>query len=549
MPLADSDGTTRAADAAAPWQPSPRQSRQLVWLLLAVGLALRLLPIMWGTQAYDESQYDLHPDEKKIVLYAMDFPRSLFEEEDFRYPTFVHNAYGASLWWLEWVGALEARPETTESDAEARVSVESERYQRALLVCRLLTVLLGVLAMYLTYLFARRLFGPCTGLWTLALMNVAPLQVLYSATSMTEVPASVGLLAAMLLLLKMNQSEQIQTTSGLSVGLALGIATAAKYPAAIGVGAFAVCLAYWLVTRRVSLAQAGRLALDGFVYGWFGFLFFVPGIVIHFGAFVDSVLFELDDKLVSATFDPASFIRELRYTFGGIVLALSTVGAGFAVARRRSFFVLMLLGLIVSFLVILSRSYVSYYGIPIAPYVVTFAALTLTVAPQWMPARARAVQSAALAVVVVGTAFTGYVGFQRYAGDTRYRFQDWVEENVPTGPVSVSLVDGYPRRHLWACPKVPQGYEQVDALTQPEWVVLCERHYRPVKAVLEGRRTRKGFKYMDEPTEEALRFYGDVLLDRDTKYHYDLVKVLDPVDLPVGLRETTVKIYRRRDAR
>ncbi len=377
-------------------------------------------------------------------------------------------------------------------------------------------------------------------------MNVTPLHVMYSATSMTEVPASVCLLVVMNLLLRINQAEGVSSKWGLPVGVAMGAATAAKYPAAIGIGAFIACVGYWVFTRRATIPVAARLTLSAAVYTCVAFLVFVPGILWHFDSFKASLLYEFNDKALTAAFNPSAFIRELRYTFSDIVLVLAIVGAGVAVTRKRSFFVLMLLGMVVSFLAILGRSYVSYYGIPITPYVVTFASLALVTVPRWAPSRARAIQATTAAVVVLGTVFTGYVGYQRYVGDVRYRFQAWVEENIPPGPISVSRVDGYPKKHLWACPKLPRGYTQVDALTEPEWVVLCERHYRPIKAKLEGRRSPKGFRYMGKPSREAIRFYDDVLLGRNTKYQYDLVTELEPVDLPIGLSETTVKIYRRR---
>lgn len=535
MPQVEENGSRDPSGAPSTWQPTEKMVRRLVWLLLVVGFVLRLLPIMWGSRYYDESQYGLHADEGKIVGYAERFPASLTKSKDFRYPTLVHNTYGTAWRGLQAVGVV-AGPEAP----------KQVRYEQALIMCRLLTVLLGVLAMFLTYRFASRLFGQLAGLWALALMNVTPLHVVYSATSMTEVPASVCLLVVMNLLLEMTRAERVSRKSVLAIGIAMGAAAAAKYPAAIGIGAFVACVGYRVFTGRTTVPVAARLTLEAAVYTCIAFFVFVPGIIWHFDSFKASLLYELNDKALKAAFNPSAFVRELRYTFSDIVLVLAIVGAGVAVIRQRSFFVLMLFGMIISFLVILARSYVSYYGIPITPYVVTFASLALVTIPRWATSRARAIQATAAAVVVLGTVFTGYVGYQRYAGDVRYRFQAWVEENIPPGPISVSRVDRYPRKHLWACPKLPRGYTQVDALAQPEWVVLCERHYRPIKAQLEGRRSRKGFRYMGKPSPEAIRFYDDVLLGRSTKYQYDLVGEFEPVDLPIGLRETAVKVYRRR---
>ncbi len=138
MPQGEGNASCHPSDMPSEWQPTQKVVPRLVWLLLAAGLLLRLLPILWGSQYYDQSQYGLHADEGKIVGYAQRFPTSVTASKDFRYPTLVHNTYGATWRGLQALGVV-VGPE-----APKRV-----RYEQALIMCRLLTVLLGVLAMFL----------------------------------------------------------------------------------------------------------------------------------------------------------------------------------------------------------------------------------------------------------------------------------------------------------------------------------------------------------------------------------------------------------------
>lgn len=59
----------RAATRLWPW----------IALVVVVGLALRAVPIPWGTVYVEPGLVGLHPDEPKLVRFADGFPGSVVE--------------------------------------------------------------------------------------------------------------------------------------------------------------------------------------------------------------------------------------------------------------------------------------------------------------------------------------------------------------------------------------------------------------------------------------------------------------------------------------
>jgi hypothetical protein len=96
---------------------------------------------------------------------------------------------------------------------------------------------------------------------------------------------------------------------------------------------------------------------------------------------------------------------------------------------------------------------------------------------------------------------------------------------------------------------VPDGFQSVDPLTEPEWVVLCRRYYRPVLAYLQGRRdalARADLRKMGGVSPEMIAFYRDVLLGEGRRYRYTRVKVVEQPALPlIDSQGWDVQIYRR----
>ncbi|MCA9002036.1 MAG: hypothetical protein KDB61_08940, partial [Planctomycetes bacterium] len=103
-------------------------------------------------------------------------------------------------------------------------------------------------------------------------------------------------------------------------------------------------------------------------------------------------------------------------------------------------------------------------------------------------------------------------------------------------------------------PEAPVGYHFVPVYDQPEWLVLCERHYEVCLNTLEDPAYYAFAGYTVEDPENPeiglfktrdYRFYEDVLLDMRREYKYDLVKSFRAPHLPLDMKGADVLIYRK----
>ena len=542
-----------------PASPGPSSPTGSYWrwflLLLVVGTLLRAVPILWGSQYYHEVQYNLHPDEPKIVRYIDDFPQSVPANHDYRYPTFLHNTYGLAWWgfgsamgWTDPEPSFAGRPS----------------YERALLFSRAWQVLLfGLGGMLLIGWMAQRIGAPLGNrrlvLWAIAAASIQGWVVNSTSLVQTDVPAAFGLLAVFACLAGCDRRDALQPQHGVACGAWLGAATAMKYTAAIGALAI-VLTAFWALRRnatrpRGALGFVGVAALAALLV----FLLFVPGALFDFQNFWISIRYEFEGKAVGEAFSWEKFGRgwlgclplwiTLPAAWGALLWArTSSQGA----SPVRTWVSIGLCSAI--YVAITASSFREDYAIPLAP----LAALSTAWVLERIARRSSMGRAVAVVYLAAGMVHVGWTVTERYQGDTRYRFDAWVQENIPPGP----LGDGpNPLRRSWSAPQAPTGYEWTSVHDHPEWVVLCERHYEPVLNVLANPKHYEALNVVFDTTERKLvyldgrdygffapefRFYEDVLLGEDLEYHYELVQEFAPSPAPLDMQGLDVKVYRRK---
>lgn len=510
--------------------PAGARARRLWILLLVVGFALRLFTILWGSVHYDPGQFSLHSDEPKLVRYVDDFPESMLENADYRYPTFVHNVCGLA-WW--GTGTLLGLRDENPSE------VGEPSYEGALLLGRALNIVLfGLGGMLLTWAFARKMFGESAALWALGALNLFVWTVTSTALVQPDVAAGVGMLWVFYLLVDVERLRELDGRRGWWLGIALGVAISMKYTAALA--ALAILFVSVVAWRKGNLrpSQFALFHLRVALAGTLSFCVFVPGAVFDFQDFFDSLRYEFLDKSsgtgAQVPFD--KFLEALHDSLPVWMLLPAALGALYAVRRQRSSVSMAILVCAGAYLLVTYRAYKPDYGILFVPYVAVFAGLFADRVARWRPSRWSV--ALPLAGLVVGHLYTTWAVYQRYAGDTRYRFQEWALENIPPGPIGEGPRAG--GRPLWSCPKEPPGYEFVGVHSRPEWIVLNQRDtYTALMAIEQGEKTFYGLKARD------LAFYEDVSLGKQRKFRYELALDLQSLGLPVDKQGKWIQVFRR----
>jgi len=523
-------------------QPVQRSSKRVKWLACAVillGLGLRLYPILWGSM-YDEPELtSLHADEPKIVRYIDEFPGVVLTASDYRYPTFLHNTYGA-VWAV--VRQVASPPRVGPSAAG------TPSYERALLMGRGLNVLLfGLGGSLLLWSFTRRLGGPVAALAAVAILNALPWWVSSTALVQTDIPMAIGLLLVFHLLLRVEQDGLATARRALGIGAAIGAAAAMKYTGAVAALAVPGVVVALALRRRIPWRSAFAFVAFAALASIAVFLFFVPAVVIDWAEFATSIRYEYRDKLANA---PTAHPFELGMLFRAIpawALVAAVIGTFLAFARGPRV-TLMGLGLVLGLL--FASSLVTFrpdYAMPLAPFVAAFGGVA--VARVTADGKRTALAIAAGLALAVGHGWVAYVVFQRYAADTRIQFLDYARAELPR--VGIGWGPS-PTRIGFHSPRLPAGTTTVSVESRPEWIVLEERGYKYILQVIDGTFHVRGItvdpanRILGNATEQDFRFYEDVLLGFDREFHYDVVKVFEPRDLPLDMQGETIQLLRRR---
>ena len=377
-----------------PRSESPLGGPPVAFAAILVGAAvLRLVGIRYGLP-YGSI---LDPDEQNVV------PRAW---------RMVHGG-GADPRFFDWPTLV------TYLEAPFQWSHASPSY----LTGRLVVVGLGVLGVAAAWWLGSAAYGTVAGAVAAATTAVATTHVAYSHAAVTDVPLTTFVTVALALLV-MNQPEL--------AGVAIGIATAAKYPGvlllvplavltwrrwgtlaisvALAVVAFAIASPYailragdaWSALRRVQ-AQHRR--------GWLGFEH------DHWSGF--------------------AFVGRLWDTLGPVLL-IAVAGLAAALVRRRRPADVVLASFFVAYYVSLLplHSHFDRYVLPLVPVCGALAG------------RLRGITAVTLLLLVVPLAWSARDDARLVDMDTRVAAAHWIDAHVPKGATiaaesSTALPKGY----------------------------------------------------------------------------------------------------------
>lgn len=268
------------------WPGKKNTGYLILGLILLIGLGLRVHGLNWGIP---KAPYwrSYHPDERVAfyTLLEMTTSNGGLNPHYFVNPTFHYYLIG-SAWWAAKV--INYVPSTRDIVNESP-SVTLGDVTRIWLLARSISVLLGVLTIWLTYLLGREFFKneiyALTGAWLAAVM---PTMVVQSHYLTVDGPVGFWFLAALLLIIKAFKDKRFWIWA--AAGLVSGLAVATKYNALAGVVSVLIVLLIQQKINREDQIEKTPIKVSIFTGCLIaGFLLGCPYAVLSFGEWKDGI--------------------------------------------------------------------------------------------------------------------------------------------------------------------------------------------------------------------------------------------------------------------
>jgi Dolichyl-phosphate-mannose-protein mannosyltransferase len=417
--------------------------------ILAVAACLRLRGMSWGLPyGYQD------PDEHVVLLRAFRVAAGRPNPEFFYYPSLIFYLIGGATWVASWFHTTHG---VSFLSPAAFVTDPTPYY----LIGRSVVVVCGVTSVYLVYRLGKEAFSRPVGLLAALFLAVEPLHVRYSHLAVTDVPATMFGLLALLLFVR---AARLGSSRSLLYGaLAAGLATGTKYN--LGMLVVPGVIACWYVYRE-SLSAAWRPRLGGLAARCLRRIA-APMVL----AFLASTPFALLDPLHFL----GDFVRQnhvvangwlgfenvhdgywynlsvnLLGSLGIVLLALGLIGLTLALVKRtRADYVLVPYVLVYYLYVSSWHELMDRYLLPIVPLLIVLAVRACCALAAVPLVRRRGVVVVAAAALLLGAIVLparASINYSRSLSGTDVRTiaKDWIEHHLPVSAVIAMEPDGPP---------------------------------------------------------------------------------------------------------
>jgi len=421
-------------------------------IILLVALAWRLHNIGFGLP----SLYD--PDEPIFMIKALELlTNGTFNPKWFGHP-------GSTTIYL--LALIDAAVVGSGLASGAYASVEE--FAKAafadpgvlFIPARVAMALLGVLAVWLTYLVGRRTHGTSVALIAAAFLAFNSVHIAWSQVVRTDIHASVFMLASLLFAIRIGQHGRI--ADYILAGLFAGFAVATKWPA--------VTIFVGVLGATASRVIESRSELKRDLLG-----VILAGIAVLVGVFVASPFIFLDWQTVLANLSNEARPRHLGHTGAGFlqngwwylwhpvresvgVMGLLLILTGLVVSAVRSRVsrwtlvpaALAFLALIASQNLVWSR-----WVLPLLPMFCVFAAVAIVAVGEAIASavnsrRRRGIIAALAAFAAIPTVAGAFAQSAERANDTRWQAARWAVANIPPGSsVAIEHLELSLRKQPW----------------------------------------------------------------------------------------------------
>jgi hypothetical protein len=414
----------------------------ILMAILALAQWLRATGLSFGLPAV------YNPDEVAIMSRALGFARGDLNPHNFLYPTFYFYVLFA------WVGGWFAAAWVT--GAVPSLSAFQTQFfldpSGVYLAGRALGVACGLATIWVTWLLGTRVAGWRAGASAALFLAVAPTAVRDAHYVKHDVPVTLAIAAAMLVLARLAR-----------VGDAANAAVDPSRPALIGAGAacgVAFSTHYYAIFLALPLALAVALRVQGIAprlraWAWDAlgatatFFALSPFLLVEPGTAWQDIVANRQivvDRAAGLGTGPfpsmGTYLRLLWQEGVGWPVLAASAGGVVLVARRRPWHALLLLLFPIAFLLFLSHTVAaSRYLNPVLPFLAVFAGAAVALA-----SRSTAITVALTIMLALHGAWQSRLVGQFFReGDTRTIGQRWIESHVPPGssvliqPYSVQL--------------------------------------------------------------------------------------------------------------
>lgn len=415
-----------------------RPSRTILLLagVLLVAVAMRLRGLTFGLPAL----YD--PDEGIFLLTGL----KLLRDRTLNPGWFGHpgttTIYALALIdvavfaWGHWVtGAL------ADTAAFGRAIYTDPGI--VILPGRVFIMACGIGCIALTFAIARRLFDTRVAFLAAALLAIDPVHIRYSQIIRTDMQATLFILLVVLAAIRIVQRGDRRYF--VAAGIALGFATATKWPAATaGAGVVAACVARWLANRGERRRLIGGLVLFGLVA--VAALFVAsPYLFLDTATVLDNLRGEERPHHLGATgagllFNCWWYIAQpLRLALGSVGVVLAGVGCWLGARRSRAFAAVVVVTAATFFFGIAVQNLLwERWVVPLLPLLTiaaAFAAVEIVrhAGSRWGRAGGAGAGLALGAILAVPVLLTANAQAAERQTDTRRLATDWLRAHVAPG--------------------------------------------------------------------------------------------------------------------
>ncbi len=421
----------------------------VVVALLLLAAALRLKGVSWGLPySYQD------PDEGVVLLHGFRIATGHLNPQFFYYPSMFFDMVGAAI----WIAGHFLSPHGGSLGSPATFLTDPTPYY---LIGRSLAVACGVASVYLVYRLGREAFSRPVGLLAALFLAVEPLSVRYSHVAVTDVPATMFSLLALLLFVRAARLGNARTL--LAGAIAAGLATGTKYN--LGMLFVPGAVACWYVYRddlagrrlwRLPLRALRRVAAPMLL----AFVACTPYAVLDPARFLGD--FYRQNQIVANGWLGFENVHNgywynlsvnLVASLGVVLLALGLAGLVLALARRTRADLVLAPYVIVYYLYVSSwHALMDRYLLPIVPVLIMLAmrvCATLAAVPLVRRRALRVAVVAAAAALLLGAIVMparASISYSRSLSgtDTRTEAMSWIEHHVAPNAVIAEEPYGAP---------------------------------------------------------------------------------------------------------
>ncbi|MDR3709070.1 MAG: glycosyltransferase family 39 protein [Capsulimonadaceae bacterium] len=512
---------------AAP--PAPPTLLQRIPIALAIVLltaaGLRLVGLGWGLPNVLHS-FSYHPDESVVLMHSL----PAFGGLDIAHGGFVPHFYNygtLQLILIAFACVIGKGYHLIGPIIGATGAIDPKAFAHAYFAARLVTVAMGVGAVWATYAIGRRLWGHSVGLAAALALTILPLHVQHSHFATVDVPATFWVVLSILWASKCVEAAKTGGFRGvlpwLLSGVFAGLAAATKYNCALVILSLLAAghIVAWAPGPDKGPAQVKSAlwrTLAGLVAALAAFAAGCPGAIADRAKFLADVHFEQvhvyeHPELYFQHTGPGFWyiiVHNMPVSVGGWPMLGAMLG-GVACAlflRSRGDGIIGVFALAYFLLISLAASRYARYEIPLLPVLALWAARLLSLGVDHKRTIALAVMNACVALSALGVATTimPMVGI-----DIRDRIAESVLSHAPAPSVGLASTPWF-----WTPPFNPD-------FTYPQpwgWVKFPQETRTPVSLVINP---------PDKPFDvEALeRSKPDLVVLSELEYH-DRLRLHDP---------------------